>query len=279
MMKINIFQKLFSRNVAVGIVFLLTIFLIPGYLKAQSLNQGYKSDEPLQKGMLVTERDDDSSKIVAVTHETLNKLKGVVIQQNDAPFTVAAEGENVFVANSGIYEVLVSNENGEIKSGDYVSISSLSGVGMKATEDQLLVLGRATTDFKGEGDSVGSSVIGGINKKVNFGRIPVAISITRNPWLKESKTNSIPKVLQNVSVSIAGKQVNTARIWMATAVFLASVIVTGVMLYSGARSSLISVGRNPLSKSILMKGLMQVVLLSLIIFISGMFAVYLLLKL
>lgn len=278
-MKINIFQKLFSRNIAIGMIFLLTIFLIPGYLKAQSLNQGYKTDEPLQKGMLVTEKDDDSSKIVAVTHETLSKLKGVIIQQNDAPFTVAAEGENVFVSNSGIYEVLVSNENGQIKSGDYISISSLAGVGMKANEDQALVLGRATTEFKGEGDSVGSTVNGSTNQTVNFGRIPVAISITRNPWLKEENANSIPKVLQNVSVSIAGRQVNTARIWMAAAVFLGSILVTGVMLYSGARSSLISVGRNPLSKSVLMKGLMQVVALSLIVFISGMFAVYLLLKL
>lgn len=278
MIKIDNFQKLLISTVALTALIVLPFFLTPTYLKAQSLNQGYKSDQALQKGMLVTEKEDDSSKIVAVTHETLNKLKGVIIQQNDAPFTVAAEGENVFVANSGIYEVLISNENGEIKSGDYISISSLAGIGMKATEDQALVLGRATVDFKGEGDSVGSTNIS-TGQSVKFGRIPVAISITRNPWLKESKTNSIPKVLQNVSISIAGKQVNTARIWMATAVFLASILVTGVMLYSGARSSLISVGRNPLSKSVLIKGLMQVVVLSLIIFISGMFAVYLLLKL
>jgi len=260
--------------------FVIGFLLSSSHLRAQSLNQGYKSDEPLQKGMLVTEKDDDSSKIVAVTHDSLNKLKGVIIQQNDVPFTVAAEGENVFVANSGIYETLVSNENGEIKNGDYISISYLAGVGMKATDEQALVLGRATVDFKGEGDSIGSTAISGAdNKTVNFGRIPVAISIAKNPWLKESKSNSIPKLLQNISVSIAGRQVNTTRVWMATAVFLASVIVTGTMLYSGTRSSLISVGRNPLSKSIIVKGLMQVVILSLIIFISGMFAVYLLLKL
>jgi hypothetical protein len=54
--------------------------------------------------------------------------------------------------------------------------------------------------------------------------------------------------------------------------------VAGIMLYSGARSSLISVGRNPLSRSVIIKALGQVVVLSLIVFISGMFAVYLLLK-
>lgn len=274
-MKINIIKKVLALNLFA----LVTLFATTPFASGQSeLNQGYKSDESLQKGMLVREKDDDSSKIVTVTHETLDKLKGIVIQQNDAPFTVAAEGENVFVANNGIYEVLLSDENGKIKSGDYISISSLAGIGMKATDEQTLVVGRATTDFNGEGDSVGSTT-NSTGQNIKFGRIPVAISISRNPWMKEPKGSTVPKLLQNVSVSIAGRQVNTTRIWMATAVFLASVIVTGVMLYSGTRSSLISVGRNPLSKSVIVKGLLQVVILSLIIFISGMFAVYLLLKL
>ena len=63
------------------------------------------------------------------------------------------------------------------------------------------------------------------------------------------------------------------------AVFLGSALITGVMLYSGARGSLISVGRNPLSKGAILKGLIQIVILSLTVFITGMFGVYLLLKL
>ncbi len=257
---------------------LVICLLSAGLLSAQTLNKGYKSDETLQTGMLVMEKEDDPSKVLSVSLNTLDKLIGVVIQKNDSPVTLASKDDKVFVADTGNYPVLVSNENGQIQPGDYLSISSLAGVSMKANETQTLVVGRAAEKFEGNGDSIGSTVDTRTNKTINFGRIPAMISIKRNPNLKEQQGNSVPKALEKVSFSIAGKPVNTARIWMATAIFLGSLVVTGVMLYSGARSSLISVGRNPLSRSIIIKGLGQVVILSLIVFISGMFAVYLLLR-
>jgi hypothetical protein len=52
-----------------------------------------------------------------------------------------------------------------------------------------------------------------------------------------------------------------------------------VILYSGVRNTLISIGRNPLSKKTIYKGLIQIILMGLIIFITGLFGVYLLLKL
>lgn len=251
---------------------------IVGLLSAQTVNKGYQSDEPLQTGMLVMEKEDDPKRVIAVSLNTLDKLKGVVIQKNDSPVTLASKDDRVFIADTGEYPVLVSDENGQIGSGDYLSISSLAGVAMKASDTQSIVVGRATKEFKGNGDSIGSTVDNRTNKTINFGRIPVLISIKRNPNQKEGQNNSVPKALEKVSFSIAGKPVNTARIWMAFAVFLGSLLVTAVMLYSGARSSLISVGRNPLSRSVIIKGLGQVVILSLIVFISGMFAVYLLLR-
>ena len=141
-----------------------------------------------------------------------------------------------------------------------------------------VVVGRAIEEFKGEGDTIGSTLDTRTNQTIHFGRIKVAISVDRNPNLKITEGNSVPKALERISTSIAGKPVNSPRIWMATAVFLGSLVVTGIMLYSGARSSLISVGRNPLSRSVILRGLGQVVILSLIVFISGLFAVYLLLK-
>ena len=272
MTKINIL-KIIIFPVLVIIFLSLTVVTT-----AQTLSTGYKSDEPLQAGMLVREKQDEPKKVSAVTMETLNKLKGIVVQKNDSPVTLYNEDERVFVADTGEYPVLVSDENGEINVGDYLSVSSLAGVAMKANDNQEIVLGRATEEFKGNGDKLSSTVDSRTNKTINFGRIPALIVIKRNPNLNESQNNSVPKALEKVSFSIAGKPVNTARIWMATAAFLGSLLVTGVMLYSGARSSLISVGRNPLSRAVIIKGLAQVVVLSLIVFISGMFAVYLLLR-
>ncbi|HEX5798105.1 MAG TPA: hypothetical protein VFX79_02015 [Candidatus Saccharimonadales bacterium] len=272
MLKINILKTIVLP------VVLIASLCFAGVAGAQMLNKGYKSDEPLQTGMLVMETDYDPKKVSAVSLDTLDRILGVVIQKNDSPVTLASKDEKVFVADTGEYPLLVSNENGTIEAGDYISISSLAGVGMKANGLQPLVVGRATEKFEGNGDSIGSTIDNRTNQTINFGRIPVLISIKRNPNFKDEQGNKVPKVLERVSFSIAGKPVNTARIWMATAVFLGSLLVAGIMLYSGARSSLISVGRNPLSRSIIIKGLGQVVVMSIIVFISGMFAVYLLLK-
>jgi hypothetical protein len=272
MLKINILKTIILP------IALVVSLCIAGVAGAQMLNKGYKSDELLQTGMLVMETDYDPKKVSAVSFDTLDRILGVVIQKNDSPVTLAAKDEKIFVADTGEYPLLVSNENGTIAAGDYISISSLAGVGMKANGLQPLVVGRATEKFEGNGDSIGSTTDNRTNQTINFGRIPALVSIKRNPNFKDEQGNKVPKVLERVSFSIAGKPVNTARIWMAAAVFLGSLLVAGIMLYSGARGSLISVGRNPLSRSVIIKGLGQVVVMSIIVFISGMFAVYLLLK-
>lgn len=258
-------------------IWLVLLAVAGGSLLAQTVNQGYNSDEPLQTGMLVKDNPDDPNKVSALKQDEIDQLKGVVVQQNDAPVTISGDGQNIFVANTGKFDVLVSDENGSIGSGDYISISSLAGIGMKVRDDQSIVVGRATAEFSPEKNNVGSAEING--RKISFGRIPVVIEIARNPFYKSPEGSSIPKILEKISVSVAGKPVSTSKIWLAAAVFLGSIAVTGTMLYSGARSSLLSVGRNPLSKSVILKGLIQIVAMSLIVFIAGMFGVYLLLKL
>ncbi|MBW3569283.1 hypothetical protein KY385_04100 [Candidatus Parcubacteria bacterium] len=273
MLKINTLSRFTLFSSLMSLLFL----IVGGTLAAQTLNQGYSSDEPLQKGMLVTEKDDDPTKVVALKQEDLDKLKGVVVQQNDAPATISSEGQNIFVATTGKFEVLISDENGPVAPGDYISISSLDGIGMKARNDQKIVVGRAVSEFNGEKNNIGSAELSG--RRINFGRVPVVIEIGRNPFFNLPSGTSIPKLMERISVTVAGKPVSATKIWLAAAVFLGSLFITGVMLYSGARSSLLSVGRNPLSKTAILKGLVQIVVMSLIVFIAGMFGVYLLLKL
>lgn len=284
MIKTNIrFSTLLSwRRIAclAGLAGLIIVSLMSP-LHAQTVTQGYSSDEQLQRGMLVAIKKDDASKVEALKNDSLDRLKGIVVQPNDSPVTLSSEEQKIFVAETGNFEVLVSNENGVIKPGDYISISSLAGIGMKSSERQTLVIGRALKAFDGTSDTVASSDIGGqkASGDLKFGRITVAVSISHNPQLKVPEKDHVPDFLQKVSNSIADKPVNSIRIYMALAVLLATAVVAGITLYSGVRSSLIAIGRNPLSKGLIVKGLIQVVLLSVIIFISGVFGVYLLLKL
>lgn len=279
MLKINK-KKLFSKERILAFTGLAILIVLSASspLSAQSISQGYSTDQALQRGMLVASKQDDPNKVEAVTIETLERLKGVVVQPNDSSVTISKEGQKVFVAATGTYEVLVSDQGGPIKAGDYISISSLAGIGMKANDTQSFIIGKASQDFDGKSGSIGSSTIND-NQKVNFSRVRVDIAVNKNPLLRSPEAPKIPAFLNKVSQAVAEKPVSPAKVYLATAVFLVSAVIAGVMLYSGARGSIISIGRNPLSKNVVIRGLLQVVLMSLIIFITGLFGVYLLLKL
>lgn len=270
---------LFSHRMFASVMLaVLIVISVSGPVLAQTVLQGYASDEALQKGMLVKLKNEDQSKVETVTEATLDSLKGVVADANDSPVTLSGDGQKIFVATSGSYEVLVSNENGQIAQGDYISASSLAGIGMKANENQTVVLGRAIAKFEGGGDSIGKSTTKD-GQNVSFGRIKVDIGVVKNPLLKNPEKDKVPDVLQKVASTVAEKPVTSLRIYLALCVLIATTLVAATTLFSGVRSTVISIGRNPLSKGIIIKGLVQVLLVSLIIFITGLFGVYLLIKL
>lgn len=268
--KINIINKILA-----AVAFL--SFVLAGFAAAQTLSRGYTSDEELQKGMLVAENKDDPSKVKAITADELDRLKGVVVQQNDSPVTLSSDGQNIFVASSGVFEILVSSENGFINKGDYISISSLKGIGMKARSDQRIVAARAIGEFKDNSASLGQAQVN--SRPVSLARIEATIEIFRNPFYKSPEGSTVPKLLENISVTVAGGPVSAAKMWLALTIFAISAFIVVVMLYSGIKSSFVSLGRNPLSKKAVFQGVAQVLVMSLIVFITGLFGVYLLLKL
>lgn len=242
----------------------------------QAFSQGYGSDESLQRGMIVRILQEDTTKVASATQETSADAYGVVVNKNDAPATISNEGEEVFVANDGKYEILVSTQNGLINPGDYIVISSLNGIGMKVDEVQPVVVGRALDGFEGGGDSVSSAEIN--ETPVEIGRVQADIGVTGNP-LQKPPDQKLPEILRNAAEDIANKPVSTTRIYLSLALLLVSSLVSGVLLYGGIRSAIVSVGRNPLSKKSIVKGMIQVVIVGMLIFIVGVFGVYLLLKL
>ena len=282
MLKINRLFNLSYKSNFVGVLsalFLMVILAGAGSVIAQSVLQGYSSDEDLQKGMLIALKEGDESKIVAVTDKNVDKFKGVVVNKNDSPVTISNEDRKIFVATTGPYEVLVTDENGPIKKGNYISISTSSGIGAKALESQEYVIGVATSDFAGEGDSVSSSTTSEGKSIANIGRINVDVQLAKNPNSKNPSKDKIPDAIQKFARAVADKPISNVRIYIGMAIFLAASAIAGTMLYSGVRNTIISIGRNPLSKASIYRGLFQVILLSLIIFIVGIFGVYLLLKL
>lgn len=246
--------------------------------------QGYAADTPLDNGTIVQLTGKNSNRVKIATQSDLQNMLGVTVDRNVLPLTVTNEGlqNETFVAVSGTYNVLVSTQGGPIAAGDYVTLSSVNGVAMKAGTEEKRVFGRASRSFDGKSVTLGSTSLkdtaGKATKTVTLGSIPVTIDIRDNPNKKTTKVN-LPAFLERVGIAVADKPVSPIRIYLSIAISLVCVIAAIAIVYSGVRSSVISIGRNPMSKKSIFRALTGVILTSILILIIGVFAVYLLLKL
>lgn len=250
---------------------------------ASAIVQSYGTNGTVRQGMIVGTDPNDATKVQPVSSKSMSNMLGVVISASAAPITLTGgtTTSQVYVATSGTYTVLVSNQNGPIRVGDYISISGLDGIGMKAENTEATALGKAVTGFTGsQNGSTTTTTLshGGTTSRVVIGTISVNITVSSNPNQGKG-TGDLPGFLAVASTSIASRPVSTPRVYLSIAVLALTVFITGSLLYSGVRNGIVSIGRNPLAKRYIFRSLLQVVLVSLIVFIIGLFAVYLLLRL
>lgn len=277
-----VIQKFITKKFALALLSLLCAVGM-GNAAADSLQavvESYTAATTLQNGMIVTATD--GSKVKPATLTSVDKMTGVVVPQSDAAVTLSSpsSGDQVYVAKSGRYDVLVSNQNGTISSGDYITVSSLDGVGMRADTSQSTVLGKAVSAFDGRHNVVSSTTVrnqNGKNVPVSLGRIVVDISIAPSPVAL--KVSNVPGFLQRASLLVSNKPVSPWRTYIGLVILVGTLLVCGSLLYGGVRNGMVAIGRNPLARQSIMGNLVQVVITSVIIFIIGLFAVYLLLKL
>ena len=246
--------------------------------------QSYASDTPLDTGTIVQLTGKDSDRVKIATQAQLANMFGVTVDRNQLALTLSnSDLENeTFVAASGTYNVLVSTQGGPIAAGDYVTLSSVNGVAMKASTEEKTVFGRAASTFDGKGVTLGTTTLkdtsGKTTKTVTLGSIPVTIDIKRNPNEKSTKVK-VPEALERIGQAIAEKEVSPIRIYLSMGITAISLIAAIAVVYSGVRNGMISIGRNPMSKKSIFRALFEVILTSIVILIIGLFAVYLLLKL
>ena len=261
---------------------IVALFAVASITEAQTITQGYGADSVLQRGMIVGLKKDDLRKVEPINGDQFDRVHGVVISANDSAVLLGNDTEKVYVASGGRFSVLVSDQDGDINSGDFVTISSVSGIGMRAGDKDPIILGKALESFKSSDDAlvVGTAKvkdIAGNEQTIRIGRVTVDVSIGKNPLLKSD--NTLPTVLKRASELIAGKAVSPIRVYLSLVILATSAMIAGSLIYSAVRSSLIAIGRNPLSKKSIIRGLFQVVIIGLMVFLSGIFGVYLLLKL
>lgn len=262
-------SKLFALLLLVLLVAVLSINALPA--AAQKFAQGFQGKGNLNAGMVVAIDKKSQDTVEAAPANDTSRIYGVVIDPSDAPLLLNRQnGEQVFIATSGSYPILVSTERGPIKTGDFVSVSSTDGIAAAATYAQQAVLGRAAEGFdgkKGVITKVGSASIG---------KIMVNVDPSKNPLVKNDI--SIPPFLRKTGEALAGKPVSAVHIYLALAFLVAAITIAVALLTAGVRGAMIALGRNPLNKGSIMNSMFKVVIAAALIFVIGLFGVYLILR-
>ena len=246
--------------------------------------QSYAATQNLATGTIVQIADSTGRTVKPATLKELDKAFGVAVSTSTLPLSVSDNSvENqVYVATYGRRNALVTTENGVIKAGDLLAVSSLNGTLTKATPDHAIVFGRALTNYDGKNNNLGTTVLRDVSGKptrsVAIGSIAITIDIAKNPQIKSTTTN-LPSPLQRVGQAIAERPVSGARLYAGAAIAIASAAFALVILYVGVRSSIIAIGRNPLAKKSVIRAMLEVVVASILVLLIGLFTVYLILRL
>lgn len=276
-------SRIFIRLAAIIVTASLVVLPVAAVDYGGGNVQGYAADKPIDNGTIVQLTGKDSKRVTAATQSNAQNMFGVAVDRSQLSVTLSSDGlqNETFVAVAGTYNVLVSTQAGTIAPGDFVTLSSINGVAMKTGTEDTTVFGRAVNGFDGKGVTLGTTTLkdsSGGTKTVTLGSIPVTIDIKHNPNVKTTKVD-VPELLQRVGQQIAEKEVSPIRIYLSIGITVISLIAAIAVLYSGVRHSIVSIGRNPMSKKSIFRALIEIILTSLLIVIVGLFAVYLLLKL
>lgn len=239
-----------------------------------SISQGYSTEQDLSLGAIVSLKKNTNDTVVASSASNADNILGVVVNRDSSFLSVTNnQKEQVQIATSGITQVLVSDINGPVKRGDHITASPLSGVGMRASAN-VRIVGIAQGDAENTRKQTYKDKAGN-EQSVTLGDVPVLVNVSY--FFKEPEKTVVPTAIQSVANSLAGKEVSTLPIVLASAVFFIMLIIVSSIVYSMIKSSIISVGRNPMAQSAVYRDLIQLSALVLAILAVGLIAIYLIL--
>lgn len=240
-----------------------------------SFAQNFRSEDSksaLSTGAIVTGVPNKADYVRLATQDNANQLIGVI---DNYPLLSLSNGDkNIPVVLSGSTTVFVSNINGSIKSGDKITASPLSGVGMRATESGQVV-GTATADFK-EQQGVAKVVTdkNGATHTVHVQKLSIQVGVA---YYSAPGSSFLPPFIQDIANSIAGKPVPIIRVLISVAILLLAFAFTVVLTYSSTRSTITALGRNPLGSKQIIRGQYRSILIAAVVVSGALLATYLLL--
>lgn len=241
-----------------------------------AISQGFSLRGQAIPGTIVSFVDDKEGGVVGVANvDNVEKLVGVI--GSEQLLELSGEGKQTQVVTNGSVLTLVSDINGEVMLGDKITASPLNGIGMKATEN-VRVVGTAQHDFsqaKQISQRQITDVHGG-DRTVRIGLIKVQVAVAYYQ-MPEKKFSILPESIQRLASEVVGRSVDPIRVLVALVLLAAGFGGVAILLYSSVRSSIISIGRNPLAARAVHKSLIEVGLTTFGVLLLTLIAVYLVL--
>jgi len=275
MREISIMAQLWRK---VFVAVLAVVALFPTLVAAQAaISQGFTTKEAVIPGTILSLESNATNSVLKGSLNTASDLVGVVGEGSLVELSRDSNDKQVQVVTSGVTEVLVSDINGLVDSGDKITISPINGVGMKVLESGTII-GTAQEDFNRATSVTEQEVVDkdGNRKKVKVGLLNVQVNVSYYEKLEQNKT-ILPSFISDIANTIAGRSVSPVRVIAALVVLLVGVGAITALLYSSVRSSIISIGRNPLASSAVNRSLFEVALFALGILLIMLVGVYLIL--
>jgi hypothetical protein len=240
-----------------------------------SISQGYTASKKIPQGSIVSLEKDSTDHIVAATNKNVDSILGVTINSGSSLITLTNDEDQVQVATSGMVTVLISDINGAIAQGDQITASSIAGVGMKATSNTKVV-GIAQGDPISQGSYTQTYTLdNGVKQDITLSQVPILVNVSY--YYRQPEKTIIPQALQDLANAIAGKTVDTLPIVISAGIFIITLIVVVSIIYSMIKSSIISVGRNPMSQSAVYRDVIQLSALVLGILSVALISIYVIL--
>ncbi len=201
--------------------------------------------------------------LVRASEPYSNHIFGVLTEKPLMVFTTTSTDEKP-VVRSGIAQVNVTNEGGEIKPGDFITSSNTKGTGQKATISGY-VLGTALAEMSAK-----------------EGQIPIAIRIE---YAELTNTKSVLRLLDafNIAAFQSTKDIDKASQFIkylsSGLIVLGSLVVSFFLFARSIIKSIEAIGRNPLAKTAILMSIVIQAGLTILTILIGVGAAYLILRL
>lgn len=242
---------------------------------AATVSQGYKTSESLVAGTIVSLDASTAKAVKAATISTTKDLLGVVVTPGDVIINLSSTSDQVQVSTSGVAPTLVSNINGSIKAGDRITASAIAGVGSK-TSGNTKIIGIAQGSLNAQtagADKRQIKDLNGKNQEVLIAKIPVTIEVGYF-----DKQGTVAGYAQQFVSGVTGRDVSAQRALAGIVILILALTVVGVMLSTSVKSSIISIGRNPLSRSAVQRSLWGVLLIAVAVLALAGVSIFLIVR-